>query len=572
MHHSETPAYLWPDHWARPTVSGELGAVSCNNVYATRAGLEILRAGGNAFDAGVAVALVLSVVEPHHSGLGGGCFSLLYSAQTRTCAALDARGAAPRHAGEDLFLMDGEVQHRWQDTGGQSVAVPGLLRSMDHILRTYGTLSWYQVAQPAIRFAREGFGTSFTQSLTCADDSVQRKMELSAQLRQLFLKPDGTPYRFGEPQRNVQLADLLEQVVREGIDVFYTGTLAKKMVSTINGHGGCFTPLDLTSYRPKDRPPLHTTYRGHHVVSFPSPSGGPTVLELLNILDLSDLRAMGHNSAAAIHVIAEAMKLSFADRSTALGDPDFVHMDLSLLAGKDFAQRRHCLIRADRAQEFLPTQELHSADHPGNTSHFSIMDRFGNALSQTQTIRDWFGSGIVVEGYGFVLNNAMSDFSAKPSDLSGQALSCGSANRIQGGKTPLSSMAPTLVFRDGRPFLAIGAAGGARIISGVAQGIVNAIDFGMLPAQMVRQPFVHNTSLAQGLETEFGISCDTLRLLEGLGHRIVPIHVDQAMSTMVNSVMYHGGRFHASGTVRVDGCGGALQSRGSIVLDGIIQE
>lgn len=201
------------------------------------------------------------------------------------------------------------------------------------------------------------------------------------------------------------------------------------------------------------------------------------------------------------------------------------------------------------------------------------MDRFGNAVSQTQTVRDWYGSGIVVDGYGFVLNNAMSDFSAKPGALTSQGLTYGNANSIQGGKTPLSSMSPCMVFRDGRPFLAIGAAGGPRIITGTLQGIVNAVDFGMLPEQLVRQPYINCLTRDQGLEVEFGISGDTLRLLEQMGHRsgfLVP--VDKAMSTMLNSVMYVDGEYHAAGTQRVDGCGGALLSTGHIILDGIYQE
>ena len=496
----------------------------------------MLRAGGNAFDAAVAVSLTLSVVEPHHSGIGGGCFSLLYSQRDQKVLALDARGVAPAKAGEDLFLKDGEVQDEWKDLGGQSVAIPGLLRAMETLLREYGTLTLAQAAAPAIRCAREGFGTSYTGELTMEDDSVRRKLDLSPQFRRLYLKPDGSRYRFGEKQVNSELAGLLELVAAEGADAFYTGPVARKMVEQINQRGGCFTLEDLSRYQPKYRTPVKTTYRGLEVAAFAPPSGGCAVVEMLNILEHSDLAAMGHNTAASIHAIAEAMKLGFADRSVALGDPDFVQVDVERLTSKAHAAERYALSSPETAGEYAPAEGIEAKEYPGNTSHFAVMDRFGNAVSQTQTVRDWFGCGIVVDGCGFVLNNAMSDFSAKPGALTSQGLTYGSANSIQGGKTPLSSMAPSMVFKDGRPYLAIGAAGGPRIITGTLQGIVNAVDFGMLPEQLVRQPYLNCLTREQGLELEFGISEDTIRLLEQKGHRPVRVPVDQAMSTMLKKL------------------------------------
>lgn len=563
--------YMWPSHWNKPSANGDWGGVSCNNSYATRAGLEMLRAGGNAFDAAAAVSLTLSVVEPHHSGIGGGCFSLLYSVRDKQTVALDARGTAPANAKEDLFLKDGEVQDEWKDLGGQSVALPGLLRAIDTLLKEYGTMSLQQVAAPAIRCAREGFGTSFTGALTMEDDSVQRKLRLSPAFQKLYRKPDGSYYRFGEKQTNPELADLLETLAREGIDAFYSGPIADKMVTLINQRGGCFTLEDLSRYQPKYRTPVKTTYRGLEVAAFAPPSGGCTVVEMLNILEHSDLASMGHNTAASIHAIAEAMKLAFADRSVAMGDPDFVQVNVEQLISKEHAAARYALTSSACAGEFAPAEGIQAKEYPGNTSHFAVMDRFGNAVSQTQTVRDWFGCGIVVDGCGFVLNNAMSDFSAKPGALTSQGLTYGSANSIQGGKTPLSSMAPSMVFKDGRPFLAIGAAGGPRIITGTVQGIVNAIDFGMLPEQLVRMPYMNCLTQAQGLELEYGISEDTVRLLEQKGHLPIRLPVDQAMSTMLNSVMYVDGAYHAAGTQRVDGCGGVLLSDGHIILDGISQ-
>lgn len=563
--------YMWPSHWGRPVAHGPYGAVSSNSVYATRAGLEILKQGGNAFDAAAAVSLALSVVEPHHSGIGGGCFSLIYSAKDGEFSAVDGRGTAPKNATADLFIKDGVVQDEWKDLGGQSVAIPGLLKTLEILLEKYGTMPLSKVIQPAIRLAEEGFGTSYTGALTMDDDSVKRKLRLSGAMRALYLKEDGGFYRFGEIQKNPEMAALLKEIAVNGTGAFYRGPVAERMVDLINERGGCYTLSDLADYQPKFRQPVRGTYRDCEVVAFAPPSGGCAVVEMLNILEHSDLKAMGHNTADSIHALAEAMKLGFADRSVALGDPDFVDIDLDRLTSKEFAAERFAL-SGDRAGEYAAAEDIEAKDYPGNTSHFAVMDRFGNAVSQTQTVRDWFGSGIVVDGCGFVLNNAMSDFSAAVGALTSQGLTYGSANAIQGGKTPLSSMSPCMVLRDGKPFLAIGAAGGPRIITGTLQGIVNAVDYGMTPERLVNLPYIHVITNAQGLEAEYGISEDTLRLLETRGHHVIRDDVDQAMSTMLNSVMKVDGDYYAAGTGRVDGCGGALLPDGSAVFEGVSQE
>lgn len=563
--------YMWPSHWGRPVAHGPYGAVSSNSVYATRAGLEILKQGGNAFDAAAAVSLALSVVEPHHSGIGGGCFSLIYSAKDGEFSAVDGRGTAPKNATADLFIKDGVVQDEWKDLGGQSVAIPGLLKTLEILLEKYGTMPLSKVIQPAIRLAEEGFGTSYTGALTMDDDSVKRKLRLSGAMRALYLKEDGGFYRFGEIQKNPEMAALLKEIAANGTGAFYRGPVAERMVDLINERGGCYTLSDLADYQPKFRQPVRGTYRDCEVVAFAPPSGGCAVVEMLNILEHSDLKAMGHNTADSIHALAEAMKLGFADRSVALGDPDFVDIDLDRLTSKEFAAERFAL-SGDRAGEYAAAEDIEAKDYPGNTSHFAVMDRFGNAVSQTQTVRDWFGSGIVVDGCGFVLNNAMSDFSAAVGALTSQGLTYGSANAIQGGKTPLSSMSPCMVLRDGKPFLAIGAAGGPRIITGTLQGIVNAVDYGMTPERLVNLPYIHVITNAQGLEVEYGVSEDTLRLLETRGHHVIRDDVDQAMSTMLNSVMKVDGDYYAAGTGRVDGCGGALLPDGSAVFEGVSQE
>lgn len=563
--------YMWPSKWSRPSACGDYGAISSNSSYATLAGLEILRSGGNAFDAAAAVSLALSVVEPHHSGIGGGCVCLMYDRRKGEVMALDARGTAPMNATEDLFLKDGEVQNEWKDTGGQSVAIPGLLRALDLVLKEYGTKSFAEVAAPAIALARKGFGISYTGALTIMDASVQSKIRQSEAFRKLYLKEDGAYYEFGEKQKNPEMADLLQFLAENGVDAFYKGEIAERIVRAINERGGCFTKEDLIYYQPQYREVVRTDYRGYEVVAFPPPGGGCAVIEMLNILENSDLKKMGHNTADSIHAIAEAMKLSFADRSIALGDPNFVDVDIKRLISKAHAKERYSLSNPESAGEYAPADGIKAKSYPGNTSHFSIMDCFGNVISLTQTVRDWFGSGIVVEGYGFVLNNAMSDFSAKSGALTSQGLAYGDANRIVSGKTPLSSMSPSIVLKDGTPYLCIGAAGGPRIIIGTLQGIVNAIDYDMLPEQLVRMPYVGCLTQAQGLEVEYGIPEDTLRILESKGHLISRVPVDEAMSTMLNSVILRNGKYYAAGTQRVDGCGGVLLKDGSMILDGIYQ-
>ena len=562
--------YMWPSHWDRPVARGSCGAVSSNSIYATKAGLSILKKGGNAFDAAAAVSLALSVTEPHHSGIGGGCFTLIYSEKEKVFHAVDGRGIAPKRATADLFLKDGEVQDEWKDLGGQSVAIPGLLRTLDVLLEQYGTMTIAEAAAPAIRLAEEGYGTGFTNALTMYDDSVERKLKLSPALRKLCLKEDGSFYRFGELRKNPEIGAFLRKIAEKGVDYFYKGEIAEKLVKLINERGGCFEVSDLEDYQPKFRKPLRTTYRDCEVVAFAPPSGGAAVLEMLNILERSDLAAMGHNTAASIHALAEAMKLAFADRSVAMGDPDFVKVDTERLISKEFAAERYAL-SGERAGEYAAAEDIEAKEYPGNTSHFVVMDRFGNVVSQTQTVRDWFGSGIVAEGLGFVLNNAMSDFSAAVGAITSQGLAYGSANSIEGGKTPLSSMAPCMVLRDGKPFFAVGAAGGPRIITGTLQGILNAVDYGMTPERIVNLPYVHAITNAQGLEVEYGISEDTLALLEAKGHHIVRNTADQAMSTMLTSCMRVGDEYYAAGTGRVDGSGGALLPDGNMVFEGISQ-
>lgn len=568
MKNKET-MYMWPSFWKKPCICGEYGGISSNSHYATQTGLEILKKGGNAFDAAVAMSIVLSVVEPHHSGIGGGCFTLGYSVKDNVSFALDGRGNAPEKAAKDMFLKNGIVQNELKNFGGQSVLAPGLLKAMEVLLDKYGTMTLPELIEPAIKYAKNGFYIGYTQAITMFDDSVEKKITLSEDFKELYLKNNKEKYKFGDFVKNEKLAELLTEISKNGINIFYTGTIASEIIDTINKKGGCFSEKDMKEYLPKIRKVEVSTYREYDIHSFSPPSSGCTLIEMLNIIENEDIKKMGHNTSESIHILAEAMKLSFADRNIFLADPYFAEVEDAKIINKDYAKERYNLISSN-AKEYNSGKNL-SEGYSGNTSHFSIMDKYGNVVSQTQTIRDWYGSGIVVEKYGFVLNNGMSDFSAAPGMLTSQGLAYGDLNCIEGGKIPLSSMSPTIVFKDKVPFMAIGAAGGPRIITGILQGIINAIDYGMLAEELVNMPFINCLTKDQGLEVEYGISEDTIKLLEEKGHYVKRIPINNSMSTMLNSVMNINNQFYAASTKRVDGCGGVLLKNGNIILEGIIQ-
>lgn len=561
--------YMWPSFWEKPCISGEYGGISSNSYYATQTGLEILKKGGNAFDAAVAMSIVLSVVEPHHSGIGGGCFTLGYSIKNKKTFALDGRGNAPKRANKNMFLKNGIVQNELKDLGGQSVLVPGLLKTMEILLNEYGTMPLDELIKPAIQYAKNGFYMGYTQAITMFDDSVERKINLSESFKELYLKNSKEKYKFGDFLKNENLAELLSEISKNGVDSFYKGIIASEIIENINKKGGCFTEKDMSEYLPKIRKVAVSTYREYDIHSFSPPSSGCTLIEMLNIIENRDIKEMGHNTSESIHILAEAMKLAFADRNNFLADPDFVKVEEKKIIDKDYAKERYELI-TQNAKEYNSGKKLDEG-YSGNTSHFSIMDKYGNVVSQTQTIRDWYGSGIVIEKYGFVLNNGMSDFSAAPGMITSQGLAYGDLNCIEGGKIPLSSMSPTIVFKNKLPFMAIGAAGGPRIITGILQGIINAIDYGMLPEELVNMPFVNCLTREQGLELEYGISEDTIRLLEKKGHYIKRVPINSSMSTMLNSVMTKNNKFYAASTKRVDGSGGVLLQNGNIILEGIKQ-
>ena len=554
----------------KPHISGTGGAVSCNSPYAAQAGLEILKQGGNAFDAAAAIALVLGVVEPYHSGIGGGCFHVFYDKKTEQFHSVDARGVAPRNAYQDMFLdANGDVDLNLTEFSGRSVAVPALYRAMDNLLKQYGTMTWKQVSAPAIRLCREGFYCGFAYARISDTPEAEHNRESYEGFAQLYLN-NGKPRQFGELVKNPDLADTMEQVAEHGVDWFYSGPVADEIVRQVNKYQGLLTKEDLMGCAPKERDVVRGTYHGDEIISMPPPSsGGSHIIQLLNILENFDLKGMGFHSADSTHVIAEAMKLMFADRSVAMGDPDFVQVNVEKITSKEYGKELAAKICMDKAQEYAPTEGIEAKEYCGCTSNFTVMDKFGNVLSQTQTIRNWWGCGVVIPGRGFVMNNTMADFSPKVGVRTTQGLAYGMANAVRPGKTPLSSMSPTIIMRDGKPLMSVGAAGGPRIITSTLQVILNILDYDMMMDSAVKCPHMCCLTLDQGLELEGGFSPDTIRLLRQRGHKIVETSDFGELLVLPNGILKLDGTFFPGGTSRVDGGGGALSDHGAVAIDGL---
>lgn len=554
----------------RPYPSGRNGGVSSNSPYATKAGLEMLANGGNAIDAAVAISLALGVVEPYHCGIGGGCFHVIYHKESNNFYACDARGVAPLNAYQDMFLdEDGNVDLNLTEFSGRSTAVPALYRAMDNLLKKFGTMSWEQVSAPAIRLCREGFKCGFMYARVSDTPEAEHNAAAYEGFKELYLH-EGAPRSFGEIIRNPDLADTMEGVAKNGVDWFYNGPVAEEIVAAVNKNKGLMVKEDLVNCAPKHRVPVHGTYRGCDVISMPPPSsGGSHIIQMLNILENFNLKDMGWRSADSTHVLAETMKIMFADRSVAMGDPDFVDVQVEKIIDKAYAKELAGKIDMKKAQDYAPTEGIEAKSYPGCTSHFSVMDGFGNVVVQTQTIRNWWGCGVVVPGRGFVMNNTMADFSPKVGVRTTQGLAYGMANAVRPGKTPLSSMSPAIVMKNGVPFLAVGSAGGPRIITSTLQMIVNVIDYGMMMEPATRAPHMCCLTMEQGLELEDGFSPDTIQILKNRGHKILETTSYGQLLVMPSGVMGLNGEFFPAGCNRADGGGGALTEFGTMAIDGI---
>jgi gamma-glutamyltranspeptidase/glutathione hydrolase len=497
------------------------GMVSSPERLAAEAGIEMLRAGGNAVDAAVATGLALAVTYPRAGNLAGGGFMLLHLADGAREVFIDYRERAPAAATADLFIgADGKVDRAREFFSHASAGVPGTVSGLLLALERYGTLPLETVIAPAIRFAEDGIGVSFALNYEIGQRAA--RLRKNAEARRLFLDADGNAPAIGSHWRQPDLAWTLRQIAEHGRDGFYGGAVAERIVAEMQRGNGLITAQDLADYRALERDPVRGRFRGFEIVSAPPPSsGGVHIVQMLNILEAYDLAAMGPGSADYLHLLIESMRLAYADRSRYLGDPDHVDVPVAGLTDKAYAARLRAGIDAGRARpsaEVAPGIRL--APEGSDTTHFTVADRFGNVVSNTYTLNFSFGSHIAVPGTGMLLNNEMADFAAQPGTPNAFGLVESDANAIAGGKRPLSSMSPTLVLRDGRPWLATGSPGGSVIITTVLQTLLNAMVFDMNVAAASAAPRLHHQWLPDRVRAETGFSPDTLRLLEARGHTV----------------------------------------------------
>ncbi|RCW85034.1 gamma-glutamyltransferase [Paracoccus lutimaris] len=497
------------------------GMVSAQERLAAEIGRDIMEKGGNAVDAGVAVAFALAVTLPRAGNIGGGGFMLVHDAKTGQTHAIDYREMAPSGASRDMFLnAAGDADSDKSLYSGSASGVPGTVAGMKLALDKYGTMPWADVIAPAIKLAEEGI--IVTPELV---DSIEAEREYLTKYPatvKVFFKEGGAGYRPGDRLVQADLAKTLKKIAAEGPDGFYKGEVAEAISKAVQADGGLITPEDMAAYKVIEREPVRGSYRGHEIVSMPPPSsGGVHLIQILNTLEGYPIGALGQNSAETIHLMAETMKLAYADRSEYLGAPDFVDVPVAALTSKEYAADMRAKIDADFAR---PAAQIAPADlapyESDQTTHFSVADKDGNAVSNTYTINMNYGSGLVADGTGVLMNNEMDDFSAKPGTPNGFGLIGGDANAVQAGKRPLSSMTPTIVLKDGKVWLVTGSPGGARIITTVLQVVMNVIDHGMNVAEASTAPRVHHQWLPDELRVEEGISLDTVRILQAKGHTI----------------------------------------------------
>jgi gamma-glutamyltranspeptidase/glutathione hydrolase len=520
----------------RPTHAPHAMVTSVHEL-ASRAGIEILHAGGNAVDAAVATGFALAVVHPQAGNLGGGGFLLLRNANGKVHF-IDFREKAPAAATENMYLdaqgnVIPESNQNSSIVGYRAVGVPGTVAGLVYAEKQYGKLSIAKVMAPAIKLARDGFALAYEDTQDLKDDEYLAQFPDS---KRIFLR-DGNYYQPGEILKQPELARTLERLAKDP-DEFYHGAMARELAAAIHKGGGLVTAEDLAGYEVKEREPIRGSYRGYDIISAPPPSsGGVALVEILNILEGFDLAKFGNRSADAIHLEAEAFRRAFYDRAEFMGDPDFAKVPVAQLIDKKYAAAwrdsidlNHASVSKDLKRpsfselERVAQSRIPAIREPGNTTHYSVVDAEGNAVAVTTTLNDSFGSRATATGLGFLLNDEMDDFTSKPGVPNNYGLVQGPANAVGPGKRPLSAMTPTIVLKDGKLFLVLGSPGGPTIITTVANVLIGVVDFSLNIQEAVNAPRFHHQWLPDGILVEDRLSPDTMNILRSKGHKLKVEH------------------------------------------------
>ncbi|MBO9461868.1 gamma-glutamyltransferase [Labrenzia sp. R5_0] len=534
----DSPIYSLKDRFQPETAQN--GMVASQEAVASRVGVDILKKGGNAVDAAIATGFALAVTLPRAGNLGGGGFMMIHLADSGDTKALDYREMAPAAAFKDMFLgEDGEPDNQKSRFSGLAVGVPGTVAGFAEAFEKHGSgkLTWAELVAPAIGLAENGI--EVTPDLAASLTASAKRLLQDPATAAIFYKTGGLPFVPGETLKQTDLAATLKLIADKGAAGFYTGEVAEKIAQKVTASGGGMTTEDLAGYKPIWRNPVVGSYHGYEIASMPPPSsGGVHIVQILNMLQGYPLAEYGPNSADSIHVMAETMRRAYADRSKYLGDPDFVDVPVKGLTDPAYAAE---LVKSIKMDVATPSEEVKPGDpfpyESNQTTHYSVVDKDGNAVSNTYTLNFSYGVGLTADGTGVLLNNELDDFSAKPGVPNAYGLIGGTANAVEGGKRPLSSMSPTLVFKDGKLFLATGSPGGSRIITTTLQIILNVVDHGMNIAEATAAPRIHNQWLPDEIRIEEGLSPDTIRLLEARGHKV---EVKNAMGSTQSIMLVDG--------------------------------
>ncbi len=510
--------------WRDP-VRAPKAMVASQHPIASQIGLEIMKKGGNAVDAAIAVGLMLAVVYPEAGNLGGGGFMLIRKADGTTTS-IDYRERAPSAATRDLYVdKDGNIirGEGSSTVGYRASGVPGTPAGFEMALRKYGSgkISWAELVAPARKVAEDGY--VLTNRLANLFKSYERDLSKYEDSKRIFLN-DGDHFKEGDVLRQPDLARTLGRIEKQGAREFYTGETARLIAEDMARNNGLITMKDLADYKPVEREPLRGNYRGHEIITMAPPSsGGIVMLQILNMLEDRDIKSMGYNSAAYYHLLVESMRRAYADRARYMGDPDYATIPVKQLTDREYSRSRGATIIPDRVTKSGDIQAGEVFIKEGTeTTHYTVVDPQGNVVSNTYTINDLYGSAVTIKGTGVLMNNEMDDFAARPGVPNLFGLVQGEVNAVGPGKRPLSSMTPTIVLdKDGNFWFATGARGGPRIISAVLQIVINMIDHGMNIQQSIDAPRIHHQWLPDEIRSEpFGLSPDTVKILEAYGHKI----------------------------------------------------